>query len=124
MSTGESSRKRPTYRASALTREHPATPAGGHVPAGQTAEPEARPEQEAMRRSGQPKQRMPFQAAPDTLARIRATEHTARLREGFATMSEWMEDAMLRECQRLENEYNDGQPFPLGTPRRGRPAAH
>ena len=22
---------------------------------------------------------------------------------------------MLRECQRLENEYNEGQPFPLGT---------
>lgn len=65
---------------------------------------------------------MPFQAAPASLARIRATEHTARLYEGFATMSEWMEATMLRECQRLEDEYNNGQPFPLGSPRRGRPA--
>lgn len=112
--------KKPTYRASALSREHLAAPSTPEEAAPLGA---AAPAPEQVRRSGRPKQRMPFQADPDTLARIRATEHTARLREGFETMSEWMEDVMLRECQRLENEYNDGAPFPLATPRRGRPAA-
>ncbi|MFZ2501255.1 MAG: hypothetical protein WAW88_01090, partial [Nocardioides sp.] len=73
--------------------------------------------------SGGVKQRMPFQAHPNTLARIRATEHAARLHEGYASMSEWMEAVMNRECARVEDAYNGGKPYPLGgSPRKGRPA--
>lgn len=116
----------PQFRKSSLTTDHPATPeqrtaaggkakapAGGAVKAG-----------DQTHHSGGVKQRMPFQAHPNTLSRIRATEHAARLHEGYATMSEWMEAAMLRECSRIEHKYNDGQPYPIGgTPRKGRPAA-
>jgi hypothetical protein len=113
------SEKKPTFRRSALSADpHSAAP----QPTVEQPSQPAAAAKAASNTSGTPKQRMPFQAAPDSLARIRATEHYARMHEGYASMSEWMEAVMLRECQRLENKYNDGEPFPLGTPRRGRPA--
>lgn len=116
---------KPRFRTSSLSADpHPAAPAPAPVPTS-PATSAVRPDQaqpSRVTRTGGAKVRMPFQVHPDTAARIRATEHAARLHEHYASMSEWMEAVMNRECDRIEQEYNDGNAYPLGGgPRRGRP---
>lgn len=117
------SEKKPAFRRSALSADpHPAAPQARPAVVEEVERPPSAAAVQPRNTTGETKQRMPFQAQPATVARIRATEHYARLHEGYASMSEWMEAVMVRECQRLEEKYNGGERFPLGTPRRGRPA--
>lgn len=113
---------RPAPRKSSLAGATPVAPqATPEPPAAEPAATQQARTTAEVNRTGATKLRMPFQATAESCARIRATEHTARLMEGYASMSEWMEAVMIRECQRLEEKYNNGDRFPLGTPRRGRP---
>lgn len=55
---------------------------------------------------------------------VRAAFHEAGKLEGYASISELIEGATLRELKRLQRKYNGGKPWPgvpASTSRAGRP---
>lgn len=114
---------RPARRLSSLSGESPVAPA-------QPAEPAARPVAEATTprvtnaaapssRTGagekQPKKYPPkvsFYQDPDDTTRLRAAYRHSLAHTTDRSLSDFISRVVMAEVQRLENEYNGGQPFP------------
>lgn len=52
-----------------------------------------------------------YQDRADT-DRLRGAVLATRVQEGHRSMSEFINNAVMAEVDRLEKRYNDGQPFP------------
>lgn len=66
---------------------------------------------ETVHRSGG-KVKVGYYQAPDDMARARAAFDWTRPREGHRSLSDFIAHAVLREVERLEQLYNDGEPWP------------
>lgn len=55
----------------------------------------------------------------DDTARMRGAVLATRDDEGYRSMSEFIDAAVLAEVERLESKYNNGEPFPLVEANRG-----
>lgn len=56
--------------------------------------------------------RVGYYQQPDHLARARSAFHWSRLQEGHRSLSDFIDHAIMREVERVEGLYNDGQPWP------------
>lgn len=68
-----------------------------------------------------------FYLGPVTRERMRAAYAHAWPREGFTSLSDLVDKAIMAEVERLEAEYNNGEPFPAVGERaipRGRPISY
>lgn len=102
----------------------PQTPASAPEPASATASaPAALPAPQRAPKAGK-KPKVSFYQDPEDTARARAAMvHTQGL-EGSRSWSEFVDRALMREAERLEQRYNGGQPWPpveAGEIPRGRP---
>ena len=91
----------------------PATPEPDVVPA--AAQPAApKPARAASSTSDKTKYRhkVSFYQHPDDTARVRGAILHTQVTEGARTLSQFVNDAVLAEVERLEAKYNNGQPFP------------
>lgn len=56
--------------------------------------------------------RVGYYQHPDRLARARSAFHWSRLEEGHRSLSDFIDHAIMREVERVEGLYNDGQSWP------------
>ena len=117
---------RPAPRKSSLAGVSPLTPATEQPATPRPAKKPkpAAPKGEQLDSGKTPKSKVSFYQNPEHTARLRAailhTMHT----EGHQTLSDFIDRAAMREVERLEAAYNNGEPFPEVGPRglpRGRP---
>lgn len=100
--------KRPAPRKSTLSAQHPAAPA--QAPAEDAAPPQ--PEQQASDRAKKWRHKVSIYQDPDFTDRMRGALTYTIPQEGPRTLSDFINKAIEAEVERLENTYNDGQPFP------------
>ena len=73
-----------------------------------------------------------FYQEPEDTARLRGAVLHTMIAEGHRSLSQFVIRAVMKEVQRLEEKYNDGEPFPAvaanempqGRPQRHQPARH
>lgn len=129
--------KRPAPRQSSLAGRHPAEPAAAPevtpdrpprpeaaAPAEQVEDkqPRAQPVGSVRGRRTRPKVSF-YQHAEDT-ARVRGAIVHTMAQEGSRTLSDFINNAVMAEVERLETKYNNGRPFPplkAGEMPQGRP---
>lgn len=56
--------------------------------------------------------RVGYYQHPDRLSRARSAFHHSRVQEGHRSLSDFIDHAIMREVERVEGLYNDGQPWP------------
>lgn len=108
---------RPAPRRSGLAGRSPVAPPTTAPPVQDTVTPPA-PEAELK------KAKVSFYQSTDRTARARGAHLNTMAREGSRSLSEFIDKAVMAEVERLEVQYNGGQPFlPVGTGEipRGRP---
>lgn len=62
------------------------------------------------------KTKVGFYQAPEDAARARAAYDWTRPHEGHRSFSDFISSAVMREVERLEEKYQDGQPWPALEP--------
>lgn len=72
----------------------------------------ARSKQEDVSRTGGAKVKVGYYQDPDDMARARSAYDWTRPREGHRSLSDFIAHAVMREVERVEKLYNDGQPWP------------
>ncbi|GAB3186101.1 hypothetical protein GCM10027060_26360 [Nesterenkonia halophila] len=113
---------RPTPKKTSLNTQHPGEPPE-EQPATQTAEePPAQPpaageapqETTGSKQTGKPKYppKMSIYQDPADTDRIRGAIIHTMGQEGYRTLSQFVNSAVMEEVRRLEEKYNNGQPFP------------
>lgn len=92
----------------------PATPEPAAVPPAVEPSAAAKPARAARSTSDKTKYRhkVSFYQHPDDTARVRGAILHTQVSEGTRTLSQFVNDAVLAEVERLEAKYNNGQPFP------------
>jgi len=80
--------------------------------AGGTRPRAARSKQEDVNRTGGAKVKVGYYQDPDDMARARSAYDWTRPREGHRSLSDFIAHAVMREVERVEKLYNDGQPWP------------
>lgn len=126
---------RPTPKKTSLNTQHPGEPPQEHQAAEQAkpAAPAAQqaaeqPAQNAGETAGQPakkwRHKMSIYQDPSDTARIRGAIIHTIAHEGNRTLSQFVNEAVMKEVRRLEEKYNGGEPFPEVSPKgipQGRP---
>ena len=107
---------RPTPRKSSLAGANPVAP-----PTAQPIAPSesqiARPTKGATTTAKTTRQtkyppKVSFYQAPEDTARVRGAILHTQVSEGTRSLSQFVNDAVMAEVERLEAKYNAGQPFP------------
>ena len=118
---------RPAPRKSSLAGSTPVTPPPAELaptaPAPQApAAPaaEERPAAAAPEKKSKYPPKVSFYQDPADTARVRGAILHTQVAEGTRSLSDFINNAVMAEVQRLEAKYNDGQPFP-GVGARGLP---
>ncbi len=128
MATSKPERRRSTLGAAQpYAPTAPATPqapasAPEPAPAATSPAPTAPAAKPAPKAGKKPK--VSFYQDPDDTARARAAMVHTQGQEGSRSWSEFVDRALMREAERLEQRYNGGQPWPpveAGEIPRGRP---
>lgn len=130
-------KNRPQRRTSGLSGQSPVTPAAAApaaqpAPAAKEAEANTATKKSAPAKAAAPsapKSKYPpkvsFYQDPEDTARVRGALRGVMNQPGAATnMSQFIQRAVMREVERIEAEYNNGNPFPpaqAGDVPRGRP---
>ncbi|WP_300345580.1 hypothetical protein [Nesterenkonia sp.] len=112
------STKRPERRKSDLRTRPPAAPASWD---GNNAAPAAAPPKKTA--DGR-NRKMTFYLDDDDASRIRGALLHTMAQEGTRSLTDFIHKAVLKEVERLEATYNNGEPFPkvaAGSIPRGRP---
>lgn len=94
---------RPTPRRSGLAGKSAVAP-----PTAPQTEPHAAP---VPTKSKSAKGKVSFYQHPEDTSRVRGALLYTMGREEFRTLSDFINIAVMREVERLEKTYNDGQPF-------------
>lgn len=104
---------RPTPRKSTLSGRTPAAPAD--APSAPAEITEATPTAVTTQTAAKPKPKNPpkvsFYQDPDDTARLRAAFAHTHATEGYRSMSDMIDRAVMAEVARLENQHNGGQPW-------------
>lgn len=114
---------RPTPKQSSLTTQHPGEPpqeepaaeAISQPAAGEPKATEAAEETAGGAQSQKPKKyppKMSIYQDPEDTDRIRGAIIHTMGQEGYRTLSQFVNGAVMEEVRRLEEKYNNGQPFP------------
>ena len=117
---------RPQRRKSSLSRLSPADPAPEATAPAAAPEPasppatSSSPATPAGQRRRKYRHKVSFYQDEDDTARVRAAIHHTNHLEGPRSLSEFITRAVMTEVNRLEDKYNDGQPWP-GVGARGLP---
>lgn len=118
MNSPTSSGRRPAPRRSSLAGQSPVAPPVERQPAS-VPEPSESPQRRE--KAEEPKKaekatkyrhKVSFYQDPEDTARVRGAILHTMTKEGSRTLSQFIHTAVMREVERLEAKYNDGQPFP------------
>lgn len=120
--------RRPSALAGASAFDHPVTaeapqeaPAAAQAPAAPAAAPKAATAPQSAAESAKPAAK----EKPKKLTIYQEGEDTDRMRgamvatipyEGFKTLSKFAQEAIMEKVERLEQQYNNGKPFPAVGP--------
>lgn len=105
---------RPTPRKSTLSGQTPAAPATASSGPAQLAEatPTANTPQATTVTKPKNPPKVSFYQDPADTARLRAAFAHTHATEGYRSMSDMIDRAVMAEVARLENQYNGGRPWP------------